>query len=368
MSSAKRKLEERRERRDRLARIATVILLLAGAGVAYFVFDPLGSSSGPDADSEGGASSLVFADFDGVKDLHHLDLDSREDVIVTALPKSGNTIASQSSSWLVIQVEEEDEGRRKPTQYLFDPDAGITVDLGILVEPEFSPDGQRLAGLRPVDDSLCRPTRCGGDKVVVVVDLDDPENESELSEPGRFILRGWAGNHLLVSNNPGQGDPILQSISPAGDVADLPFPPGDLWGASPDGNYVIESGDGGTRFHEFSAGRVVDDAGEIGIPAGSVLEDGVWSHDSSLVVSFAVDDAGELVLVSFGPTDLEPEILADGGESSTGTIMWAPENDAVAITRFNGTELEAVYCMVNEPDSCEVLFAWTRGISLLRLE
>jgi hypothetical protein len=352
--------------------VAIVILLLAGAGITYVLLDPLDSDLPPVTDDtgdfQGGASALIYADFDDAQDLHRLDLDTREDVVATELPQSGNTVASVGSSWVAIQVSEEDEGAPKPIVYLFDPETEEEVHLGVLLQPTFSPDGNRLAALRPVDESLCTDARCGGDKEIVVFDLDDPDGEEALGEPGRFQMRGWAGDHLVVSDEATDGLPVLQSISPDGEVADLTLLPVAMWGASPNGAYVVESGEGGTRFHPFSAGLIAGEGAEIPIPEGTVLGSGAWSPDSERVAAFAIGSDGELQLVTFGPSDPEPQVLTEGGGSSTGDVLWSPDSDALAFTRFNGTELEAVYCVVDDPDSCEVLFSWTRGISLLRLE
>ena len=282
MGNAKRRLEEQRAQRDRLVRIVIVVLLLAGAGIAYVLLDPLGSSPEEgDGSFSAGASALIYADFDEVKDLHRVELDSRQDLIETQLPKSGNTVASFGSSWLAIQVPEKEADNMRPVQYLFDPVADRTVNAGVLLEPAFSPDGESLAGLRPLDETRCGASRCSGDKVVVVLDPGDPQSEEELSDPGRLILRGWAGDHLLVSNGSDDGLPVAQSISPEGEVTELPFLPKSLWGGSPDGSYLIESGAAGTRFHDFSDGRVGDVVADIGIPRGSVLGAGAWSPDST---------------------------------------------------------------------------------------
>jgi hypothetical protein len=351
--------------------VAIVIVLLAGAGIAYVLLDPFGSDppvTGDGGDFQGGASALVYADFDEVKDLHRRDLHTGQDSIVDVLPHSGNTTASFGSSWLAIEVPEEDAGQSKPILYIFDPESDVTHRLGVLVEPKFSPDGRRLAALRPTDESLCGPVRCSGDKVAVVIDVDDPDSKTELGDPGRFVLRGWAGDHLMVSMRIAGGDQIIQSISPSGETAEIPFGHKDYWGASPDGKYVIQSALGGTLFHEFSGGRVVGEGPPIGIPPNTVLGSGTWSHDSSRVAAFAIGRGGELELVTFGPADPEPRTLANGGQSASGDVMWSPGGDELVFSRFTGTELEAVDCALNEPEACEVLFSWTRGISLLRLE
>jgi hypothetical protein len=315
----------------------------------------------------GGSTELVYADFAEARDLHRLDLASDADEIVGEMSRSGNTEAAPGSTWLSIEVAAGTGDQFHPEIFLYDPESDEEVALGVAYEPFWSADGSRLAFVAPDDPSSCNEEECRGPRKVMVVEASGSDPE-ELTASGEYNLLGWAGDYVVVLNEDTPGSPIAQTVSPAGDIQDLPMLPREFWGASPDGRWIIQTGDSGTKFLAVVDGRADAEGPDIAIPAGTTLGSGAWSHDSSLVAASALGDDGALEIVTFSPDDPEPRPIAPGGESSIVGVLWSPDNDAFVFQRFTGEELEAVHCPIADPDACRVLFAWTRGISLLRIE
>lgn len=373
MGNARRKAAAaQRARRRRLISILVVAGALVGAGVYFFVSrDPSASppaSGGNAAEAfAGGSTELVYADFAEARDLHRLDLEGGSDEIVGELSRSGNTEGAPGSAWVVIQAVQEEGDVFNPELYLYDLGSEEEVALGPGFEPVWSADGSRLAYAAPEDPSDCGEERCTGPRMVMVVDVSSQEPQA-ITEAGENDVLGWAGEHVVVQNEDVAGSPIARTVSLDGQVEDLPMLPREYWGASPDGRWIIRSGDDGARFFEMSGGSVAGEGPEIGIPEGTKLGTGAWAHDSSMVAATALDDEGVLQLVTFSPDDPQPRSIAPGGESSTVEVLWSPDNDAFVFQRFTGTELEAVHCAVGDPGSCDVVLSWTRGISLLRIE
>lgn len=376
MGNQRRKLQtERRRRQRRRITVLFGVALLAIAGVfAYFYFTrdegsaPAGKSDNAAEFFEGGPRSLVYANFDAAQDLHVLDLGSKDDSILVELPENGETFAAPGSVWVSIVVEGAAAGSG-PSLVLFDPTNEEQLDLGTGYDAVWSADGRSVAWLEPEDPTGCKPTSCPGDKTVMVTDVTSGESTSR-SEPGAYNVIGWAGDYVMVENEVIENVPVVQTLSPQGEAQDLPIAPREYWGASPDGRFLVRSGETGASFLELDGGRILGDGAAIGIPAGTELGEGAWAPDSSQVVAFALNDEGDLELVSFAPTSPEPVTIAPGGGASTGMSLWSPEGDAIVFQRFNEEtgELEAVYCPLDDPAACEVLLSWTVGLSLLRIE
>lgn len=376
MGNQKRKSAERR-RKQRLQLIAYVVLIalaIGGGAVTFFSFSRGRPSSAVDRSPNeasrfaGGLTTLVYGDFADTKELHRLDLVSNEDLVALELPLSGDTTAAPGSDWMTIEVvEDRDSGGLQPVIHVFNPSTGTAQRLGVGVDPKWSPDGTHLVWAQPSDPEQCGEDKCLGDISVVVTEAETGDPEI-LVEPGPHTVIGWSGDYVLIEDNTIPEQPILQSVSPLGEIVDLPIRAIDYWGASPDGRYIVESGESGaTRFLEMADGRVTGQGDDIGIRAGTKLGAGAWAHDSSAIAAFALGDDG-LGFVTFSPVSPEPVTLADGGEASTGITLWSPDNDAVIFQRFTGDELEAVHCPIDDPAACEVVLSWIRGIALLRIE
>jgi hypothetical protein len=366
-----RKAEERRKRQRTQLIASAILVLLAIGGTAVFLAmsrDDTAKSPNEANAFAGGAVTLIYADFADKRDLHRLDLETKEDSVSGDLPIVGQTEAALGSELFTIGVVEEgDNGDLKPHLYIYDPADESVQPLGIGVEPTWSPDGSRLAWATPEDPDECGEERCRGDMSVMVRDVETGDTE-ELVESGVYTVVDWAGDYLLIQNEAIPDQPVLHSVSPDGDISDLPFRPIEYWGASPDGRYIVQSGEAGvSRFLELEDGRVSGEGADIGIPEGTKLGAGAWAHDSSGVAAFALGDDG-LEFVYFSPSSPDPQTLAEGGESSVGVTLWSPDNDRVVFQRFTGAELEAVSCPIVDPDACEVVLTWTRGLALLRVE
>jgi hypothetical protein len=383
MGNARRAARARMMRRRRIAATILALAVLVGGGAAYYyyVLDRDGGavtgeqateseSPAPNlaAGFEGGESSLLYVDFAEGKALRRVDLETGVEGDEEELPKSGDTTAALGSQWISIVTPEEQFDDVRPALYIYDPETGVETFIGVHEEPVWSASGDHLAFLTPDVGARCSETSCRGDKVVSVIDPEAPDDVIALTEPGPYTMEGWLGEDVLVSNESIPGVPVLQSISLEKEVTDIPVAPKDFWEASPDGRYVISSGSDGTLFYEIEDGELLGEGIDIAIPEGSTLGSGAWAHDSSQVAALSVDETGALQMVRFSPDDPTPQLIDEGGDNASVKVMWAPENDAIVFSRLAVDELEAVHCEVEDPDSCEVLFSWTLGISLLRIE
>lgn len=376
MSKRKRTGTEAQPKRRWLSVTLVVLIVLVGAGTAILLTmdrdeapivreRPSPNEAGGFA---GGPTTLVYADFASASDLHHLDLTSGDDSVAATLPMSGQTEAAAGSTWMSIEVPEVmDAGGVQPVIHIFDTETETSERLGVGVEPTWSPDGTRLAWAEPTDPEDCGEAACRGDLNLMVTTVDTGITET-LAGPGRYSIIDWAGDYLLVQDSAIPEQPILQSVSPAGEISALPVLPADYWGVSPDGRLIVESTESGvTRFLEMIDGKVTGAGEDIGIRSGAKLGTGAWSHDSSAIAAFTLGDDG-LEFVTFSPGSPQPVTLTDGGEVSTGATFWSPDNDAVVFQRFNGSELEAVHCPIDDPAACDAVLSWTTGVALLRIE
>jgi hypothetical protein len=345
------------------------VAIAAGAGVAIFArvrSDSEVSRENAAAAFENGPPTLLYADFNEAQDLRRLDLSTGREEEAGLVPHSGNTTAAPGSNWLAVEAPlEAPDGGRVPAVHLYDPETKQELTLSPALSPRWSPDGGLVAWLQPADSSDCGGSSCRGPKTLVVT-VPDMERTDVLTAPGRFGLLGWAGDHVIFEEEEPFGPPVLRSVSLDGATQDLPLRPKEFWGGSPDGRYIVASGESGTRFIRMQDGQLSAGGPEIGISPGTMLGAGAWSHDSSKVAAFALTEEN-LDLVAFSPTDPEPRVLVGGGRASTGAVLWGPANDQLIFQRFTGTELEAVHCVLDE-DGCDVRLAWTRGIGLLRIE
>lgn len=373
MGRKKRKAELDRQRyRRRLIVVTIVILLLvAGASVALKMFvggvvDEIGPRDNAASEFAGGDPTLVYVDLASATDLHHLDIASGSDEVVAELSQAGHTEAAPGSRWLSVEVTGEAGEEPKPLIYLFDPESEEETELGVGFGPLWSPDGKLVAWNQPEDESMCGLDDCRGDISVMVTDPETGETTA-WTEPGPYEVQAWAGDHLILQDSPPDGVPILQSVASDGELERLSIRPIDLWGVSPDGRWAIQSSDEApAMFLEMEDGQVTGQGEPIGIPEGTKLGEGAWSHDSRRVGAFAVGEGTTLDFVTFSPDEPDPFVRTEGGEASTGTVFWTAENDGVLFQRFTGDELEAVYCPLD--GECTSVLSWTTGITLLRAE
>ena len=248
---------------------------------------------------------------------------------------------------------------------LIDVATGVAGDLGPGVSPSFSPSGDFLAWLKPSGARVCEGETCSGESSVVV-SRDDGDAPRVVLPPGRWSILGWAGDLVLAAD---QSDPDSVAVAgldhPATDVA---MNARTLWGASPDGDTLLQTRGKTALFSFFGDGE-----GAEPVPVDGTLGEGAWSPDSEVVAAVrlgAVEQGiPESDLVLLDRSGGEPRRVP-GSEGAVGQVVWAPDSLAFVYARSTGPKglnLEAVLCREPPAGGCRSLFSWPRGVLLLRL-
>jgi len=358
--------------RLRAAAAVAALLLVAGAAATFL---PLTSSveDGANAPTSGAArrpehrrDSLSLLYMRGAR-LHRLDLRTGGDEVLRTLPPA-EVHAASASAWLalVTAAPSTNDFAVDPRLSLLHPDSGRRRRLGPGFAPLWRPDGDAVAYLRPVEERSCDAETCSGRVEVVTVGISgDPET---LLGPGHWTLLAWAGSRLLLGE---RHDPGAVTIAGGRQRSQrLPLAPAELWGASPDGRWVVVSRPRGAAFIGL------DRAAQLGRPlalvAGGRLAEGAWSpHSDTLagVVLRGVEDgvpSSRVVLSS-------PEGGTRGLRGSKGAAsepLWSADGRSIAFSQAVGRaqdRLRARVCLLAS-SSCRSWLSWTDEVRLLRLE
>ena len=297
--------------------------------------------------------------------LHSVDLESGEDEVLGDVPAT-DVHASPDGRLLayVIAGSTQPEGEDfivDPELHLFSPATEEDTFVGSGVGPLWHPDGDRFAYLEPTSKRECEGETCVGQSAVVVAEVGSEQRRTFL-EAGGWILLGWLGDRLLVADP--QEASLLQVDETGAETTDVQ--PGELWGASPDGRWLVTVVPQGLR---MEAPDGAGDAREVGLE-GRRPGEGSWSPTSDRLAVVLLSPAGqvrgsELALVEpSGRVTIVPD-----SEGASGPVLWSPEGDALVFARSTGAKglrLEAVLCRLASLD-CRPLFSWATGVSLLAL-
>lgn len=354
----------------RLRTAAAVAALLLASGLAWVAFLPLVS---PDEDGGGATSDTVRRSprrlsllyLRGAR-LHRLDLSTGGDEVLRTLPPA-EVHAASASDWLaLVTASGATDFAAEPRLSLLHPDSGRLLRLGPGFAPLWRPDGDAVAYLRPVEERSCDAETCSG-RVEVVTALVSGERKTLLG-PDHWTLLTWAGPRLLLGDLDDSG--AVTIAGGPGPSHQLPLAPAELWGASPDGRWVVVAGPSGAAFTPLSR---VD---ELGTPralaTGGRLAEGAWSPQSDAVAAVVLrgvrDGVPSSRMVLSSPAGASRALR--GSKGAAGAPLWSADGRAIAFPQAVGKaqdRLRAQVCMV-EGSSCRSWLKWTDEVRLLRLE
>ena len=321
--------EMARRRRLQQAAVAGIVLVVV-AGIALKVLGDRPEPPSPNVaeDLAGGPVSLVFADFtpDQPPKILRFDIADETEHEVAELPRSATTTASPTSKWVTIVELAERGDRSVPVLYLFDPETEEETEVGPGVTPIWKADGTAVAYAEPLDLERCNVVDCPGDKRVIA--HDPAAGESTTLIEGSYRILFWSGDRLLLSDI--DKPDVTVSVSPDGSTTELDLRSSQIWGASPDGQWLLSNEESGTTFLRLSENGEVAEEVEVNLTAGTLLGGGGWAFDSSAVAA-VVEEVEDPRLVIFSPDDLDPQLVAEGLGSIT-RALWSPANDGLFLS------------------------------------
>ncbi len=287
---------------------------------------------------------------------------------------NSNDVAPAPRDWIAYVEPREAHGERdddflpEPVLHLLDPSSGRHTVAGAGFSPLWSPDGTSLAYLRPVEPRSCFGESCSGSVEVVVLGASSA-GKRVLLEPGRWTVLAWAGDRLLVSDAGDLSRTVTVSLH--GERGSLPLPPSRVWGASPDGRWLVTVAPRKASFVPLREGEIAGNA--TAIPLGNhLLAEGAWSHDSLQMAAVLLPPSPrkppKLALLS--PERPHPRVLT-ASSGAAGMPLWATSDDAVLFPRVsprNKAVLQALYCSLQAETACRTLLSWRKDVTLLRLE
>ncbi|HEX2051409.1 MAG TPA: hypothetical protein VHJ34_12390 [Actinomycetota bacterium] len=250
-----------------------------------------------------------------------------------------------------------------PVLHVLDPWARDHLKIGAGVSPLWQPAMPRVAYLQPVGDRRCEGERCSGAVRVALTNAFDGAVDV-LLPAGRWSLLGWAGDVLLVADATRPERTVTVDFS--GRRGSLPVPPREIWGASPDGRWLLVARPGEAAFVPLDRGHIAGSPRPVPL-AGRVIADGSWAHDSSRVAAVLLDPSGRRPskVVVLAPESPRPVTVA-GSAGASSSVLWAPTGAEIAFAAEAGRRLEARVCAL-EGAPCRRGPSWTSGVRLLQL-
>jgi hypothetical protein len=277
-----------------------------------------------------------------------------------------DVVASATTPWLAYVAgagSVAGDFVERPRLHLVDPAGGRKSDLGAGFAPLWHPGGDRVAFLRPVEARKCDAEVCRGASEVVVVDIGSADAEVVLPG-GQWVLLSWAGDHLLIADRTDTSATLVVGLS--GERAKLDVPPAEVWGASPDGDWLLTAQAGSAAFLPLRDGAASGGGVRVDLPGG-VLGEGAWAPDSSHVAA-ALRSGKRFRLVVFSP-ELPHPVPIPGASDVVGEVLWSGDSKGLITTQVtrSGSRLRALFCRVRGRVGCRGLFSWVQDVVLLGL-
>ncbi len=347
-----------------MGRVLTVLIVvaLAGAGAYAALRDP---TPKPGFVPEDSASRALL--LSGSR-LTRLDFESGGTRRIGRSPTK-DVHASHVGSWLAYVVsggmpaEPDADFVAAPVMRLIDIESDAKVDIGPGFNPLWHPSEPKLAYLRPIVERHCSGESCEGLFEVVVFDAAEGQ-KTVVAEAGRYNLLAWSGQRVLVADESDLS--VTFSLGADHSTARLDLAPSELWGASPDGRFVLRSVSSAVTLIDLEGDRDTD----IAIGKG-VLADGAWSPDSKRIAAAALNQSrtkGKVVVIETATGDTE-EVT----EEVTGIldVTWGPDARQFGFLTFAGASNRVVLNLCSATDeapACEVVSRPLRRTILLRFE
>ncbi|MDQ3620202.1 MAG: hypothetical protein M3391_08755 [Actinomycetota bacterium] len=334
------------------------------------VTEPTPSTSVPSADPSPEPDQGTQLLFLRGRVIRSFELDGAVQEPVVTLPGDNAVLSVDGTTAAVVTAAvptgNDQDFLEYPELQTIDLDSGAREILGPGFSPLWSASGS-LAYIEPVERRACDGEVCSGRARVVVAGAG--ESPQPVTSPGRWGLLGWAGSRLLVAD---QSDlRRTESVGPDGATASLAIPPSEIWGASPDGHWLIRAGRRSSTILALDesgapTGRAID----VDLD-GAALGPGTWAPDSSTVAAVAITAAPGgipisrmLTLSTAGPF---PRAVP-GSRRAVGNVVWSPDSSRFAYAQAagpGGTSLTARLCDLD--GACRSIFHWTQGVTLLAL-
>jgi dipeptidyl aminopeptidase/acylaminoacyl peptidase len=302
--------------------------------------------------------------------LHRMDVRSGADEVLAELPRADVHAAPLSGRLAFVSDTGggEQDFEAAPELTVLEPESGRRLELGPGVAPLWSPDGSRLAYLRPVEPRSCAGESCSGAVEVVTYEIGSGRRATLLG-PGRWSLLAWTGDRLLAADQERLGSSVV--VEP-GSRRRLAVAPSSLWGASPNGRWLVTVTRNGASFVELDESSPLERRVEVPL-GGQRLAEGSWSGDSKRIAAVLLRVSGGIPrtqLAIMGPERPAPIPVA----SSAGVIgrpLWSEDEASIAfaqVTGRGGRRLRAMWCPLEASGGCRELLSWKDDVRLLELD
>jgi hypothetical protein len=298
--------------------------------------------------------------------LHRLNLRTGGDEVLRTLPPS-DVDAAPASAWLaLVTARGEADFATEPRLSLLHPDSGERRPLGPGFAPLWRPNGDALAYLRPVEERNCEAETCAG-RVEVVTARISGVRETLLA-PGYWTLLAWAGPRLILGD---REDPDSVAIlGEGGSLQRISLPPAKLWGASPDGSWMVVARPRGAAFVPLSQAEKLGRRRPL--VADGRLAEGAWSPNSDAIAGVVLQGIADGVpssrVVLSSPQGSTRSL--PGSKGAAGAPLWSADGRAIAFPQAVGgarDRLRAQVCLL-EKSTCRSWLSWTDEVRLVRLE
>ena len=359
-----------------LGTVALALFILDGTGVVDLRSrDPLVPETGDNAAAtfEGGPPELLL--ISGTS-LMRKDIIAGDEEMLLELPGPA-AVAALGSPWIAY-VENENVVESggtvvpQPALHLYNTAAGEEADLGVGFAPLWNASGTRVAYLKPINPEECAGGTCAGESQVVVADPGAPADAAVLLAGGRWTLLSWAGDRLMIAEESDTNTTVTVSLD--GERGELDIPPSEIWGASPDGAWLVRAETDEVSLVPLNDGVIGGEPTPVEMEGR--LADGSWSHDSTqvaAVVSLSEAPTKGLPvseIVVFSPEDPAARVVEESA-ASVGDVLWSVDGTNLVFTRVvdpKAGTIQAFYCSSAAEGVCRTLSSWTSGVQLLRTE